>query len=101
MVGGGSEQVDRRDVVVSLRGGGLNFISEKHVSYMPLQYPLLFSCGEDGWYHPIPHRNSPTNFVTMAEFYAYRLQQRPVDGVALLRGGRLLQQYIVDAYAAI
>jgi len=39
--------------------------------------------------------------VTMAEFYGYRLQHRNNDGIALLRGGRLRQQYIVDAYAAI
>jgi hypothetical protein len=39
--------------------------------------------------------------VTMAEFYGYRLQHRDTNGIALLRGGRLRQQYIVDAYAAI
>ncbi len=39
--------------------------------------------------------------VTMAEFYGYRLQHRDTDGIALLWGGRLRQQYIVDAYAAI
>jgi hypothetical protein len=39
--------------------------------------------------------------VTMAEFYGYRLQHRNIDGIALLRGDRLRQQYIVDAYAAI
>jgi hypothetical protein len=37
----------------------------------------------------------------MAEFYGYRLQHRDTDGIALLRGGRLRHQYIVDAYAAI
>jgi hypothetical protein len=37
----------------------------------------------------------------MAEFYSYRLQHRDTDGIALLRGDRLRQQYIVDAYAAI
>jgi hypothetical protein len=37
----------------------------------------------------------------MVEFYGSRLQHRDTDGVALLRGGQLRQQYIVDAYAAI
>jgi hypothetical protein len=37
----------------------------------------------------------------MAEFYGYRLQHRDTDGIALLRGGRLRHQYIVDAYAAL
>jgi len=35
------------------------------------------------------------------EIYGYRLQHRDTDGIALLRGDRLRQQYIVDAYAAI
>jgi len=37
----------------------------------------------------------------MAKFYGYRLQHRDTDDIALLRGGRLWQQYIVDAYAVI
>jgi hypothetical protein len=86
---------------------------------MALHYPLLFPCGEDGWHPNIllngviadadldedhveesklqrKHCN-----VTMAEFYGYRLQHRDTDGIALLRSGRLRQQYIVDAYVAI
>jgi hypothetical protein len=39
--------------------------------------------------------------VTMAKFYGYRFQHRNIDGIALLRGGWLRQQYIVDAYAVI
>jgi hypothetical protein len=37
----------------------------------------------------------------MAEFYGYRFQHRDTDGITLLQGDRLRQQYIVDAYAAI
>jgi hypothetical protein len=39
--------------------------------------------------------------VTMAEFYGYQLQHWDIDGIALLQGGRLRQQYIVDAYAIV
>jgi hypothetical protein len=39
--------------------------------------------------------------VTMAEFYDYQLQHRDTDGITLLWGDQLRQQYIVDAYAAI
>jgi hypothetical protein len=46
--------------------------------------------------HQRKHRN-----VTMAEFYGYRLQHRDTNGIVLLSGGRLRQQYIVDAYAVI
>jgi hypothetical protein len=119
MVGDGSEAVDRRDVVLAQQAGPFRRISELHVEYMALHYLLLFPYGEDGWHPNIlvngvvadadldedharefelqrKHCN-----VTMAEFYGYRLQHRDTDGIALLRGGQLRQQYIVDAYAAI
>lgn len=37
----------------------------------------------------------------MGEFYCFRIQQRLNEGYTLLLAGRLLQQYIVDAYMAI
>jgi hypothetical protein len=37
----------------------------------------------------------------MDEFYGYRLQHRNTNGIMLLRGGQLRQQYIVDVYVAI
>ncbi|KAF8092248.1 hypothetical protein N665_0420s0015 [Sinapis alba] len=39
-------------------------------------------------------------FMTMQEFYAYQLQTRPSEGMTIIKGGRLLHQYIVDAYVA-
>jgi hypothetical protein len=46
------------------------------------------------------HKKKHCN-VTMAKFYGYQFQHRNTDGIALLWGGRLRQQYIVDAYVAI
>ncbi len=119
MVGDGYEAIDRRDVVLAQQAGPFQRISELHVGYMALHYPLLFPYGEDGW-HPNISLNGVVvdadldedhveEFelqkkhcnVTMAEFYGYRLQHRDIDGIALLRGGQLQHQYIVDAYAAI
>ena len=37
----------------------------------------------------------------MREYYAYKLQQRAEEGKTLIRGGRLYQQYIVDAFTSI
>ena len=36
----------------------------------------------------------------MLNYYAFRLQMRMTKGVALLKSGQSLQQYIIDAYAA-
>ncbi len=42
MVGDGSEAIDRRDVVLVQQVGPFQRISELHVGYMALHYPLLF-----------------------------------------------------------
>ncbi len=119
MVGDGFKAVDRRDVVLAQQPSLFQRISELHVGYMALHYPLLFLYGEDGW-HPNIRLNGVVahvdldedhveesklqrkhSNVTMAEFYSYGLQHRNTDGITLLRGDRLRHQYIVDAYAAI
>jgi hypothetical protein len=60
MVGDGFEVIDRRDVVVAQQVGPFQRISELHVGYMALHYPLLFPYGEDGW-----HLNIPLNGVVL------------------------------------
>nr|XP_017245277.1 PREDICTED: uncharacterized protein LOC108216927 [Daucus carota subsp. sativus] len=87
--------------------------------FMQLQYPLLFPYGDDGFHlniplhgknkvvpsdadsdlHPDETRHRST--VTMREFYAYRLMVRPDEGKNLHLGGRLWQQFVVDAFAAV
>ncbi|XP_030939745.1 uncharacterized protein LOC115964607 [Quercus lobata] len=62
-----------RDIIVENQSLGLQHIFGSHLSYMTLQqYPLLL-----------------------------RLQQRSHEGNTLLLGGRLFQQFIVDAYTSI
>jgi len=39
--------------------------------------------------------------ITMIDYYAFRLQERDNEASTILRCGRLVQQYIVDAYVAI
>ncbi|GJV44873.1 ATP-dependent DNA helicase PIF1-like protein [Tanacetum coccineum] len=74
---------------------------------MARQYPLLFLYGEDGFHEKIAYHNNACSrktkrgYVTMKEYYAYIIQQRHNQGTTLLRGGRLFQQYLVDAYTAI
>jgi hypothetical protein len=104
MVGDGSQAVDRREVVLAQQAGPFQRISELHVGYVALHYPLLFPYGEDGWHPNIPLKGVVGDVdldddhaeeselqrkdcnVTMAQFYGYRFQHRDIDGVALLRG---------------
>jgi hypothetical protein len=67
----------------------------------PMTYPLLFPSGDRGWIHGeehvAEHRTAVRNKITLLQFYAYRLAERPGFS-AIHLGGKLFQQYIVDAY---
>jgi hypothetical protein len=72
-----------RDVIVNDRKFGLTRIHETRVIFLPLQYPLLFPWGENGWEIDIPHRKTkkvPTSGkeerVKIKEFMAFRFQER-------------------------
>jgi hypothetical protein len=60
MVGDDSKAINRHDIVVAQQAGPFQCISELHVGYMALHYPLLFPYGEDGW-----HLNIPLNGVVL------------------------------------
>jgi len=95
-------QIGNRDVIVERRhGGGLLRMCELAPSYDPLQYPLLFLAGEDGWVEGMQLRNNvggTRQRMTMAAFYAQRLHFTR-EPSALHYGGRLFQQYTVDVAA--
>ena len=96
-----------RYIIVELKEEGLQRINVLHPSYMALQYPLLFPYREDGFRLGILYsnvdgiRSDTTDSVTMREYYVYRLQEREHEGHILVYGGRLFQQFDVDAYTCI
>lgn len=96
-----------RDVIVESQSGFLKRISTLSSSYLPLQYPLLFPRGEDGWWEHIeynPDTTAPTiqrENLTLREWFAYRIQQRPKELSIMLYGRRLFQQFLVDGYSMI
>ncbi|KAF8049879.1 hypothetical protein N665_2102s0002 [Sinapis alba] len=94
-----------RDIVVELKSSALQRISDLHPLLMSLQYPLLFPYGGTGYHQRLPYEGPVKStvkrgYMTMREFYAYQLQTRPSEGLTIIKGGRLLHQYIVDAYTA-
>ncbi|GJR99277.1 ATP-dependent DNA helicase PIF1-like protein [Tanacetum coccineum] len=74
--------IPSRDIIVSKLHSGPKRISEFHPAYMALQYPLLFSYGEDGFHDKIPYytnrgaRKTNRGLVTMKEYYSYIIHQR-------------------------
>nr|KAJ0203081.1 hypothetical protein LSAT_V11C500297320 [Lactuca sativa] len=107
IVGDIGDSIDNRDIVVQTSSGSLRRISELHPSYLPLQYPLLFPYGDDGYRVDIPHRgvtpisNSKRPNCTMREFFSYRIQDRDQYFSLILNSKRLFQQFLVDAYTMI
>ncbi|XP_024636211.2 uncharacterized protein [Medicago truncatula] len=96
-----------RDVVVEERSGLLKRISVFETSYLPLQYPLIFSRGEDEFRRDIRFTDRPKKkpikriFVSMKEWFAYKIQQRDIYQSHLLYARRLFQQFLVDAFSMI
>ncbi|XP_055960816.1 uncharacterized protein LOC126682230 isoform X2 [Mercurialis annua] len=107
LIGDFSEENVERDIIVDHLKDGLQRITELHPCYMSLQYPNIFVYGEDGYRTDILHRSNEEfdkyrrKKLTMRQYYAFRLQSRKNEGMSLLKSGRLLQQFLVDAYMAI
>ena len=55
--------------VLHYRDGGLRHISELHRCYDPLQYPLLFPYGTDGWHVNLKLQNGRK--LTAMIYYQY------------------------------
>ncbi|XP_076937304.1 uncharacterized protein LOC143604829 [Bidens hawaiensis] len=57
IVGNIGDAFDKRDIIVTTQSGSLTRISELHPSYVPLQYPIFFQYGDDGYSIDILHRD--------------------------------------------
>ncbi|KAL3620360.1 hypothetical protein CASFOL_035272 [Castilleja foliolosa] len=92
------------DIVVHNKGGTPHRVSKLHPSYIPLQYPLLFPFAEPGWCPSLKlHSFSEgrRSNLTVNMYYSFQIHDRHNVYSLLLRGGRLFQQYLVDAYTCI
>ncbi|XP_057740312.1 uncharacterized protein LOC130957472 [Arachis stenosperma] len=107
VVGDFDPHTQGRDIIVETKSGELKRISELHPSYLGLQYPLLFPYGEDGWREKISlnivntNPNNESSYVSMRDFFAFRIQHRNLREGVLIYSRRLFQQFIVDAYSMI
>ncbi|CAN6821228.1 unnamed protein product [Brassica oleracea] len=106
IVGDMSSTIGVRDIVVRFQSETLQQIRDDHPLYMSLQYPLLFSYGEYGFHPEIPlHLETNTSrtrqFLTIRQYYASQIETRLNQGMTLIKGGRLLDQFVVDVYTAI
>ncbi|CAN1271712.1 ATP-dependent DNA helicase PIF1 [Linum perenne] len=98
---------EERDIIVASRAAGLMRITSMNPKFDAMHFPLLFPHGDDGFHEQIPYyepNRAPTlkrGKVTQGEYYCYRLQFRRQEGTTLVRGGRVLQHFCIDAYSTI
>nr|XP_017228109.1 PREDICTED: uncharacterized protein LOC108203621 [Daucus carota subsp. sativus] len=108
-----------RDTVCQTNQGYLKRVFETDAYFMQLQFPLLFPLGDDGYHTEIPlkrvknRRQAPIDstdveaerkireHVSMKEYYSYKLMIRLNEGLTPHLGGRLWQQYVIDAFTAM
>ena len=103
-----SLDMDKRDIVLEEKQTGwLKRISEIHPSNLALQYPLIFTYGEDGFRLGIKKRTTAATSshkrqtISMRQWYAFRLHERENECHTLLHSKRLFQKFLVDSYTTI
>jgi hypothetical protein len=102
-------EASHRDILLAVRepgrnGSHLHRIDVTHPAYMPLHYVLLFPYGEYGWHYQLQlqdHRHvRQQTRLHQRPFYRFRLHVRGREPRTVFLCQRLLQQYVVDAFAA-
>ncbi|CAN0897203.1 ATP-dependent DNA helicase PIF1 [Linum grandiflorum] len=88
---------DDRDIIVNNKATGLTRITSLNPLFDSLHFPLLFPHGNDGFHNRIRKRK----YVTQREYYCFRLQYRSIEGKTLIRAGKALQHYCIDAFTTI
>ncbi|XP_025625340.1 uncharacterized protein [Arachis hypogaea] len=96
------------DIIVRSTASQLQRIYETHALYWPLQYPLLFPYGEDGYQLNIRYRGQQEGYVpgrrtrvSHREFICFRLQIREQEDGIIHKCRRLFQQFFVDCFTMI
>ncbi|KAL8465398.1 hypothetical protein ACS0TY_034778 [Phlomoides rotata] len=100
------KNMEKRDVVLQLRDGFLQRISELHPCYVHLQYHLLFPYGENGYRLGIVHSDAESTVrrrtrLIMREFFAFRIHERSGEANTIFNSKRLFQQFLVDSFTMI
>ncbi|CAN1164819.1 hypothetical protein LINPERHAP2_LOCUS25791 [Linum perenne] len=96
-----------RDIIVNNCNSGLQRITSLHPLFDSLHFPLLFPYGNDGFHNCIKYnptripRGQKRQHVTQREYYCFRIQYRNAEGSTLIRGGKTLQHYCIDAFTTV
>ena len=96
-----TNQQGKHDLVLHLRGGGLQKISDLNPKGMPLHFPLLFPHGTYGW-DPKEMNTTGTKKITTRQWYSFHLQIRHNPNENFLHeAGRLFQEFLCVSWVTI
>ena len=103
-IGSSGAPPSHTDIVIYPRGNELKRISYMNPNLDPMLYPLFFPQGQFGWSAELQHaqdkRTKVRTKVSQLEFYNYMTAMRPSFS-PIHFGGKLFQQYLVDAYCKV
>lgn len=101
------EQFASRDIILHARNDILSRVPDTHKFYDALQYPLIFSKGQEGYHFQIPQVSPVTGLpvnnkkVSCMDFYAYHIMVRENDFNIISRCRQLANQFYVDMYVKV
>ena len=88
------------DLVLQLRGGSLQDVSDLNPKGMPLHFTLLFPYGTYGW-DPNSKHTDGIRRITTREFYVYHINERGNVADYLHMAGRLFQEWCCMGWIAV
>ncbi|XP_031108678.1 uncharacterized protein LOC116013169 [Ipomoea triloba] len=96
------------DILIESRTGQLKRINQLNHAYLPIQYPLLFPYGEDGYREDISfsdawrqEHHGGRKRISPKEYFSFYIHERVNENHTLSYSRMLFQQYLVDAYIMI
>ncbi|XP_037871618.1 uncharacterized protein LOC119629558 [Bombyx mori] len=101
------EQFAFRDIVLQARDDTLTRVPDTHKFYDALQYPIIFSKGQEGYHFQVPQINPVTGLplhnkkVSCMDFYAYNMMIRENNFNIVQRCKQLANQFYVDMYVKV
>lgn len=87
--GDGAQTSCSRNVVLRRRNGSFRRVNQGSPVCEPLQYPLFFIYGEDGYHYELYMSPDKWKWLSRTDYTAYRIQKRENEFSLLLHGGHL------------
>ena len=95
-----SDTLHPLDIVINLKQGGRQFITESHRHFDSLHYVLLFPYGDEGlgWHWEMKQNETITKNMSAAMYYSYLFQFRRGHFNLIVRSTKLFMEFCCVAW---